>query len=288
MTYPDHILRRNPPGEPHRSWSMEPLDYDPKYDVLMRCGRCKRKVGDGPLKALRIWHVRIVREKKWTRPGGPFGDGGQVETGVRWHMARVECADAEECETYRRSKERKQREAAERRRPKLPHADAPAGSCKWCGEEIRFDETRKGWKRRRQRGYHRGDEWELTDTNCLLDGMVWLDPKRGTQTLLERQEGKCAVCGTEIACLGEHKEWAEDFESFEMVPYWVIGPEHPRIDIDHVLPVVDGGTNLLENLQAICNDPCHKEKTAREARERAKARRAEGPPAPPSPQLKIA
>lgn len=255
---------------------MEPYPYDPKYDVLMRCGRCKRKVGAGPLKALRLWRVRVVREKRWTKRGGAFGSGEQVETGLRWHVARVECADAAECEEYRRSRDRKQREAAERRRPKLPHADAEPGSCKWCGEEIRFDETRKGWKRRRQRGYHRGDEWELGKTNCLTAAMIWLDPKRAEQTLYERQGGACAICGTVLAELGEMEERDAEWNlTGRMRPHWFVVPGSPRTEVDHVLPVVDGGTNVVENLQIICNDPCHKEKTAREARERAAVRRAE-------------
>lgn len=34
--------------------------------------------------------------------------------------------------------------------------------------------------------------------------------------------------------------------------------------VDHILPKAEGGTDDLENLQAICDD-CHREKTAEEA-----------------------
>lgn len=39
----------------------------------------------------------------------------------------------------------------------------------------------------------------------------------------------------------------------------------PAVEVDHVIPKSQGGTDDDDNLQAIC-DPCHKAKTAREAR----------------------
>jgi 5-methylcytosine-specific restriction endonuclease McrA len=36
--------------------------------------------------------------------------------------------------------------------------------------------------------------------------------------------------------------------------------------VDHITPKAQGGTDDLSNLQSIC-DPCHAEKTAREAAE---------------------
>ena len=39
-------------------------------------------------------------------------------------------------------------------------------------------------------------------------------------------------------------------------------------DVDHIVPVWRGGTDAESNLQSLCK-PCHKAKSAREARERA-------------------
>lgn len=41
------------------------------------------------------------------------------------------------------------------------------------------------------------------------------------------------------------------------------GKVAPGTEVDHVIPKARGGTDALENLQAIC-PPCHRAKTARE------------------------
>ncbi|MBD3175775.1 MAG: hypothetical protein GF320_11380 [Armatimonadia bacterium] len=46
-------------------------------------------------------------------------------------------------------------------------------------------------------------------------------------------------------------------------------------EIDHKTPLWAGGANHVDNLQVLCV-PCHREKTAREAAERAKQRRNPG------------
>lgn len=49
----------------------------------------------------------------------------------------------------------------------------------------------------------------------------------------------------------------------------------PATECDHVTPKAKGGTDDLDNLQAICS-PCHQEKTQREAAEAAQQLRDEG------------
>lgn len=44
-----------------------------------------------------------------------------------------------------------------------------------------------------------------------------------------------------------------------------------RLELDHVVPVAEGGEDTLENAQLLCDD-CHKPKTQREAA-RGRARR---------------
>ena len=52
--------------------------------------------------------------------------------------------------------------------------------------------------------------------------------------VLWRQQMKCNICSTGFMS----REW----------------------DIDHVIPIFSGGTNDIDNLQALCLD-CHREKT---------------------------
>lgn len=48
------------------------------------------------------------------------------------------------------------------------------------------------------------------------------------------------------------------------VPCTAAGRVTPATEVDHVTPKAQGGTDDLENLQAICR-PCHLAKTARES-----------------------
>jgi len=49
----------------------------------------------------------------------------------------------------------------------------------------------------------------------------------------------------------------------------------PAVDVDHILPLWSGGSNANDNLEGLCSD-CHKQKTAAEAKARAKAKRLAG------------
>ncbi len=43
----------------------------------------------------------------------------------------------------------------------------------------------------------------------------------------------------------------------------------PLWDMDHIVPLAEGGEDTLDNLQALCQ-PCHKEKTAEQAARKAR------------------
>lgn len=57
-------------------------------------------------------------------------------------------------------------------------------------------------------------------------------------------------------------------------PYDIVDgePKGGKLEVDHILPLIDGGGFELENLQLLCT-ACHGEKTARENSERAADRR---------------
>lgn len=65
--------------------------------------------------------------------------------------------------------------------------------------------------------------------------------------LWQKQGGKCAICGCEL--------------------------QGNKIEEDHIQSLEAGGDNELDNWQLICAIPCHRDKSIREAKLRAKVKR---------------
>jgi 5-methylcytosine-specific restriction endonuclease McrA len=63
--------------------------------------------------------------------------------------------------------------------------------------------------------------------------------------VFERDKGACQICGTETQMIG--------------------------FDVDHIVPLVEGGTNAMENLRILCR-PCHLNET-KKLRARLSAKR---------------
>lgn len=114
--------------------------------------------------------------------------------------------------------------------------------CCWCGEAIvLFDPFDH---RRRQRTRHRGDEHEVGDgRNChreFMGSYHWT----ARQLVEARADPCCIYCG-------------------EVTDKW---------EADHCVPLEDGGGHDPTNIVRACI-PCHRRKTAAEARARAARRR---------------
>lgn len=123
---------------------------------------------------------------------------------------------------------------ARHRRVVIPHSRAPRGTCRWCGEVIIIrgkPALRCNWH-----------------AECVAAYKVQAWPQEARRVVRARDHGICAACGvdTKAAHLGA----------------W---------ELDHRIPLIDGGSKDLQNLQTLCV-PCHKAKTAREAGERARRR----------------
>ncbi len=74
----------------------------------------------------------------------------------------------------------------------------------------------------------------------------WLSHKKRVY-LWQKQGGKCAVCGCDL--------------------------QGNRIEEDHIQSLEADGDNELDNWQLICAIPCHRDKSIREAKLRAKVKR---------------
>lgn len=143
-------------------------------------------------------------------------------------------------------KERQQRERLDHRRPKFDLGVGKGGGwCRLCGEPVL---TKDGVPNRR-RTWHRGEPWETR--NCKDEYWLAISSSYAKHRVWERDRGKCSSC--DIQC----EDWPQSYT-------W---------EADHVVPLIDGGSFGLDNLQTLCVD-CHKAKTAKEAAERAVRRKA--------------
>ncbi len=66
-------------------------------------------------------------------------------------------------------------------------------------------------------------------------------PQYARRLVYRRDKGRCAACG-----VTHRKQW----------------------ELDHIVPLIDGGGFDLENMQTLCI-PCHRQKTAQEASSRS-------------------
>ena len=90
---------------------------------------------------------------------------------------------------------------------------------------------------------------------CVHEWKLRTDAGYARKLVFERDAGKCALCPV---VLGRTDRW----------------------EMDHVVPVVEGGGCCgLENLRVLC-PPCHRGVTAQLARRRAEGRRERGPVLP--------
>jgi 5-methylcytosine-specific restriction endonuclease McrA len=119
-----------------------------------------------------------------------------------------------------------------------------AGHCQCCGKPLTG-------RRKTRCGDRMCDRliWRR-----LYESIHWMK-----RHIIVRDGPVCAGCGIV-------------FES-PLVTGGPIYPEPRQLELDHIVPLIDGGTDLPDNLQLLC-PPCHAQKTAHECRERPYLRNA--------------
>lgn len=207
-----------------------------------------------------------------TRPTFTEGIDGPTG-GIR--ILSAHCADEGACLDYQQT----QRAKRNRRQglfilehPAAPDAQPPY--CKWCGTMIELKDPDD--YRRQRRNYHRGDEYEVGEQDCIslfLRSRTY-EPRQAVWHREVTAHGRlaCHACGT--VCAEPHAERPHNR---------FIGSEPEPWQADHIVPLEDGGKHELDNLQPLCI-PCHRRKTGRENRERAERRanlREDAPQPPP-------
>ena len=147
------------------------------------------------------------------------------------------------------------------RRPEIRFSDAPRGTCRWCGDAI----LHEGGARRGEPNLRR--RWHP----ACVDEYNRSDPREARRRVRKRDRGRCANCGLDTYAL---KRSIKGKGSHRKLRELGFKPRKSLWELDHVVPLVDGGSHDPSNLQTLCT-PCHKRKTAAEAIRRGQQRRSE-------------
>ena len=146
------------------------------------------------------------------------------------------------------------------RRPQIPFSDAPQGTCRWCGESILHENGPKEGEPNRRRRWH----------PACVDVYNESDPREARRRVRKRDRGRCAACGLDTNALRRQLRGRGSTRRIRELGF---KPRKSLWELDHVVPLIDGGSHALSNLQTLCT-PCHKRKTADEATSRRVAREA--------------
>ena len=141
------------------------------------------------------------------------------------------------------------------RRPEIQFTDAPRGTCRWCGQAILHEEGPHRGQRNRRRRWH---------PQCVATYNE-SDPREIRRRLRKRDRGRCAACGVDTLALKRSLKGRGMTKALRERGFV---PRRSLWEVDHIVPLVDGGSHEMANLQSLCT-PCHKRKTAAEATERA-------------------
>jgi 5-methylcytosine-specific restriction protein A len=147
------------------------------------------------------------------------------------------------------------------RRPAIPFSDAPRGTCRWCGEPILHPEGPKHGQVNFRRRWHPACVAEYDST----------DPRELRRTVRKRDRGACRACGLDTNALRRQIRGRGRTARLRELGFL---PRRSLWELDHVVPLIDGGGHELSNLQTLCV-PCHRKKSADETRARAKKRGVE-------------
>ena len=156
------------------------------------------------------------------------------------------------------------------RRPEIRFTDAPRGTCRWCGEAILHGEGPKQGRVDYRRRWH----------PACVDEYNASDPRELRRRIRKRDKGVCRACGLDTRKLSREVRGRGRRKRLRELGFKARGS---LWELDHIVPLIDGGGHEPENLQTLCV-PCHLAKSAEENRLRAQAR---GPDekAPPKPRV---
>jgi 5-methylcytosine-specific restriction endonuclease McrA len=152
----------------------------------------------------------------------------------------------------------------EHRRPQIRFSEAPRATCRWCGTAIVHEDGPKRGEPDRRRRWHQ----------ACVDDYNASDPREARRLIRKRDRGRCAECGLDTDALKRELRGRGRSKKLRERGFKARGS---LWELDHILPLIDGGSHEPANLQTLCT-PCHKRKTALEARERSARRQQDCAP----------
>ena len=161
---------------------------------------------------------------------------------------------------------RRKRKRCSRCGAKLPERDKPR--CRLCDDPVEW--PKRSWCSE-----------ECSEAYYLVVSGAFVREKA-----FERDHGVCASCGLDTESVRRRvQSLPRDARRAAVVELIGLGfngypaAYNPRLyslwDADHIVPLAEGGSYRLDNVQTLCV-PCHKEKTAEQAARKAKQRRLIG------------
>lgn len=145
------------------------------------------------------------------------------------------------------------------RRPPIPFSEAPRGTCRWCGATILYEDGTKRGQLDRRRRWH----------PVCVDRYMESDPREARRRVRRRDRGICAQCGVDTYAIRRRHRGRGATKQLRELGF---KPRKSLWELDHVVPLIEGGGHEISNLQTLCT-PCHKRKTAQEAAARRESRR---------------
>jgi hypothetical protein len=137
--------------------------------------------------------------------------------------------------------------------------------CVWCGNEV--PKNRRNW----------------CSQECVTAMQIEHWPAEWRRNVLYRDGWICQVCGFNgriVEAILHHLRWDHELDHYgneQHMAAWRWYRQHlaelgftPGLDYmqaDHIVPIIEGGNNKLENGRTLCI-PCHKSATAELARKR--------------------